>query len=559
MQAFRIILTIIFAVCATSLFAQETEIAKSDSVAKIEGELYTIHTVAAKQTLFSIAKTYEVKLSRIAFDNPGVLDGLKLGQQLKILKSAQGETAEVEVESEPIELDGEYVLYTVPKKQTLYAISKEYNTTVSAILDANPELADGLKIGMTIRIPVPKMLGESETEKVEMVGLPDIVKRTVQTNLDTVMRAVGLDSIINRKGGRIALMLPLYLTINDTMSSKALTLEEEKIYKRSEIGLAFYEGFLLAMDSLHQAGYDLEVKVFDTENRPWIVQQLIKTGELSSFDLIVGPLYGKVFNEVAKFGYENCIPVVTPTLQNRSAVNANDYTLKLLSSQEAMTYSLGQYLSQSDSTNNIVVYYGNSGEQDLLWQFRKGLEAGGVVPASFPTIDMANATRDSLRRKLSLVDRNNLILLSSDEVKMASLVRGMDKWIEYAYIVAFAPNSWQNFKNIEMDYLEKLRMHLPTPFHIDYDRLEVQYFVKRFRETFKTEPSTFAFRGYDLGMHLGKNLGGIKLNGPEYLESVQEQGLQSNFSWERLPNGGLENSAPYIVDYTDYQLKIATD
>jgi hypothetical protein len=60
-------------------------------------------------------------------------------------------------------------------------------------------------------------------------------------------------------------------------------------------------------------------------------------------------------------------------------------------------------------------------------------------------------------------------------------------------------------------------------------------------------------------MHLGKNLGGIKLNGPEYLESVQEQGLQSNFSWERLPNGGLENSAPYIVDYTDYQLKIATD
>ena len=122
-----------------SLFAQEAEVAKSDSVAKIEGELYSIHLVEAKQTLFSIAKTYEVKLSRIAFDNPGVLDGLKLGQALKILKSAQGETKPTEIENESLELDGQYVLYKVPRKQTLYSISKEYNTTVSAILDANPE------------------------------------------------------------------------------------------------------------------------------------------------------------------------------------------------------------------------------------------------------------------------------------------------------------------------------------------------------------------------------------------------------------------------------------
>ena len=57
--------------------AQDFTVEKSDSTAKIEGEFYIIHIAQPRQTLFSIAKTYEVKLSRIAFDNPGVLDGLK--------------------------------------------------------------------------------------------------------------------------------------------------------------------------------------------------------------------------------------------------------------------------------------------------------------------------------------------------------------------------------------------------------------------------------------------------------------------------------------------------
>jgi LysM repeat protein len=146
--------------------AQDFVVVKSDSTAKIDGQEYLIHTAKAKETLFSIAKAYEVKLSRLAFDNPGVLDGLKLGQYLRILKSAMGETLESEEIPSKLDTDGQYVLYTVPKKQTLYAISKEFNTTVIAIQEANPELANGLKVGSTIRIPVPKMLGQDQTEKV---------------------------------------------------------------------------------------------------------------------------------------------------------------------------------------------------------------------------------------------------------------------------------------------------------------------------------------------------------------------------------------------------------
>ena len=551
MRLFSYILFAAFALASSEVFGQEFEVAKSDSVAKIDGELYTIHTVSAKQTLFSIAKAYQVKLSRIAFDNPGVLDGLKLGQALKILKSAEGETIPDETETQALELDGEYVLYTVPKQQTLYAISKEYNTTISAILDANPELVDGLKVGSTIRVPVPKMLGEQPAGKVEMIGLPAIVKHS-DIQFTEVLE-------VKKRGGKIALMLPLYLDDNDTVAVHRLEEEPEKIFERSEIGLAFYEGFLLALDTLRKAGFEVDVTVFDTENRPWKVRQLVKQQKLKGFDLIIGPLYGKVFNEVADYAYQNCIPLVSPTLKGDGVVAGNDYVLKMIPSEEAMVAELGRYLAFSDSTENIILHYGAENELGLVRKFRKAVSGMGMQTAMFRELNIYQASSDSIRNSLSVLGRSNLIILSTNEVRLAKLMRNMSNWLEEARVVTFVPNAWQKFNNVEMDYFDRFRVHLSAPFHVDYQRLDAQNFVRLFRQKFKAEPSTFAFRGYDLAMHFVTNLGGIIEHGPSYLESVLESGLQSNFRWERVPNGGLENAGSHVVDYTGFELKLAVD
>ena len=536
--------------------AQEFTVEKSDSVAKIEGELYVIHTVQPRQTLFSIAKTYEVKLSRIAFDNPGVLDGLKLSQPLRILKSAVGETKPVEVTEETLELDGDYVLYTVPKQQTLYAISKEYNTTISAILDANPELAEGLKVGSTIRIPTPKIFGdktitgEKKEVKLEMIGLPDIIRNRPDP--------MALDSA-ERLTTNISLLLPLYLDLNDSTEASRLSEQPEELYEKSEIALQFYEGFLLALDTLKQLGYNVNLKVTDTENRPWKVRGLVQKETLKDADLIVGPFYSKVFSEVASYAYKNCIPLVSPTIKGSGIIKNNPYVFKMIPSDESMVFGMGRYLSQSDSTNNMILHYGAGDEQSLLWQFRQGLKSGDKNPANFPAYDIYKTGSDSIRNRLSLTGRNNLVILSNNQVKLAGLIRKISNWTEDAYIVGFAPNRWTGFKNLEIDHFDELRIHMPTAFYIDYAKLEVEAFVQKFRAKFNGEPSSFAFRGYDLAMHFIRNLESIKSDGPEFMQSVQETGFQSAFGWKRLTDGGFENTQVRMVDYTGLELKLATD
>ena len=545
--------TIIFALaCVAQIqlgFGQDIVIQRSDSIAKIEGEEYIIHVVDSKQTLFSIAKVYEVKLSRIAFDNPGVLDGLKLGQALKILKGAVGETKVDDQMEHPLEVDGNFVLYKVPAKQTLYSIANEHNTTISAILDANPELADGLKVGATIKVPVTKMLGDSKTVKVEMIGLPDIVKTNPAFKPNT-----------NKSTKRhVTLMLPLYLDNNDTLDTHLPVGGLESIYAQSEIALQFYEGFLMALDTLSKQGYSFEVKVIDTENRPWKVRQMVKNGSLKNTDLIIGPFYGKVFAEVAPYAFENCIPIVSPTIKGNSVLNGNSYVFKLIPSEESMIFDLGRYLAQSDSTNNMVLHYGAADEQQMLWKFRQGLESSGMKPASFPAFDIYKSGSDSIRKALSLTKRNNLIILSNNQVRLSGFARKMVGWAEDAYIVGFAPSTWQTFKSVEIDYFDNLRIHMPIPFHVDYSDISIQEFVLKFREKYQGEPTTFAFRGYDLAIHFLRNLNGMEDQGPEYMLSVQETGLQSAFGWKQVNDGGFENVRSRIVDYTGLELKLAKD
>jgi LysM repeat protein len=50
-----------------------------------------------------------------------------------------------------------FVLHKVDEKETLYAISRRYRTTVDAIVEHNKDAADGLEIGQVLRVPyLPK-------------------------------------------------------------------------------------------------------------------------------------------------------------------------------------------------------------------------------------------------------------------------------------------------------------------------------------------------------------------------------------------------------------------
>ena len=70
------------------------------------------------------------------------------------INNTYGQSA-IKISSEKVKINGEtYYAHTVQKQETLYSLSKAYNTTIDAIINKNASAASGLKAGTILYIPV---------------------------------------------------------------------------------------------------------------------------------------------------------------------------------------------------------------------------------------------------------------------------------------------------------------------------------------------------------------------------------------------------------------------
>ena len=131
--------TLSFIFCLFSyVFIAQT---KSTDVKTINGKKYYIHKVEKGQSLYAIAKIYNMDVNSILAENDEAIDGLKPGQELKI-------PFESLLSKAPLVIDtNKYVYHKILKGETVYAITKKYNVEEKKLASYNPTLNSGLKEG----------------------------------------------------------------------------------------------------------------------------------------------------------------------------------------------------------------------------------------------------------------------------------------------------------------------------------------------------------------------------------------------------------------------------
>jgi len=138
----------------TTVLSQEVIVKKSDIIENINGSDCYLHFVKKGETLYAIARAYNITVNEIFKTNPESRSGIKPGVILKIPKGTKTTTTE-EVQNEPTET---YFYHIVKKQETLYSIAKKYKVDIADIKSINPGLSESLKEGQTIQIPVAAQL-----------------------------------------------------------------------------------------------------------------------------------------------------------------------------------------------------------------------------------------------------------------------------------------------------------------------------------------------------------------------------------------------------------------
>ncbi|MCD6354194.1 MAG: LysM peptidoglycan-binding domain-containing protein [Prolixibacteraceae bacterium] len=144
----RAILLSFFLVLNSLTYAQQL---KENEIVVIHGEKFVLHQVRTGETIFSITRKFKVDSLQLMQNNPGLAEGLKIGDILKIPYHTK-----LKLKEKPVYEKGDptgFVFHKIKsRKETPYFIAKKYGITVEQIYSYNPEVRR-FRIGTKLRIP----------------------------------------------------------------------------------------------------------------------------------------------------------------------------------------------------------------------------------------------------------------------------------------------------------------------------------------------------------------------------------------------------------------------
>lgn len=533
----------------------------------VNGKEYVVHTIQKGQTVYSITKMYGVTDKEIFAANPGSETGIKAGAELLIPSKTGAGTKPVEVVKEPVkepvkppvQTPQKYITHTVARSETLYGLSKHYGVTVDDILKANPELTNGLKNGMSIRIPqasaetaTPTVENEPVKEDTkdepdaEVAGPIKTVVAVPEPNSKLKSKKDCLNNASKKKEYTVALLLPF--GSNPSPENK-----------QARVAFQFYAGLLMGQKYYRPKDITLNWKVFNTgeSDDSATVAKLIASGDLEEADMIVGPLYSSGLYPVAAYAASRKIPILSPTSRMAAVLEGNPYLIKTTPSPESFLLGLAEYMTQRF---DHIVLVEPAGTEDSLTMRALETELKILIKEN-PTksISYVEAGKTSPMDMVKAGGKNLIYYPTKKELTVTNFLTGLRKLKNSDHVTIMGDESWLRFRNFDPDYYNNVGLHVPIVHFASPEVGELQPFVSRFRNEFKTDPEIYAFRGYDVACYVTDMLENYGNSLPECIRYETAKYLFSPFKMLKKQGGGFDNKGITVLVIEDYQLRMESN
>ena len=117
--------------------------------------------------------------------------------------------------------------------------------------------------------------------------------------------------------------------------------------------------------------------------------------------------------------------------------------------------------------------------------------------------------------------------------------------------------SWKNHQNIDANYKDQFRLQLPSPEFVDLKDPRTKAFIKTFRKAHGTEPSEYAFAGYDISTFYLKGLLEFGTGFPQHFDEIETDPIHMDFDMRKTgAENGFLNEHYYMLSYEGLQLKM---
>lgn len=428
-----------------------------------------------------------------------------------------------------------YKVYVVKWYETLDDVADKFGVSKEILMHFNGLSSEKLSRKQKLRIP----------DDPSSVALPPQPADSTGTAMpheaqpgEASMEHIADDGDIREYSGRVntVLMLPF---------RSGTDRQDQSAYD-------FYSGVLLAVKDLKDAGIETGLTVMDSESdrASWF--------DMLGADLVLGPIAPAAIDSVRKSCPKGCA-IISP-LDPKGAALALAYSnvIQAPAPVSAQNEEIVRWIREDMRPEDRLVVLREKGVR--LAPIMDVVAASGIEFREFEYGILEGRSAIERIEALMGAEGTNRILIASDNeafvndaLRNCSLMkfRGFD-------VVLYSHSKIRSFETIEAENLHNVHAHISCGYFVDYNDASVKSFIKRYRALFGTEPTPFAYQGYDTARYFIQSFAtsgslGRRL---ECMEDVRVRGLQSDFQMSRSGEGWTNSAVRRVVYGDNYSISL---
>ncbi|NJM78515.1 MAG: hypothetical protein HC854_00745 [Flavobacterium sp.] len=426
-----------------------------------------------------------------------------------------------------VEINDKTKLYTVKPKQTLFSLTKELKVSKEELFKLNPELEEGLKEGMVLKLPLETTSNDSIYIEKKIINLTDNIDKKQKRNL-VILLPFNLDKINNDPSK----------TLKDNLKDSPLL----------GLSLDFYAGAMIAIDSAKVLGLPVTVKMLDVQSTRSTsnIAQLVKNNDFSNVNAVIGPFQNSHVETTAQLLKAYNIPVISPLSKEVGTKLPNLYNA--VPTEEYLIRKLYHHFNENNG--NILGVISPKKTSTKIYLTKHYPETHIVSYNDKGGVDLENL------KSLLVKGKKNFVILESETTSHILNVTNFLKKNKEEYniqLVVLQLYDTLDFEEIPMTNLTELNMLFPsTKKEVESEADKI--FEKKYKSQNGVAPSTSAARGFDITfdtiLRICQEEGFAKST-----EKYKTQYFENAFDYVN-DNGNIINNGVFLMYYnTDYTIK----
>ena len=561
-----------------------------------------LHTVTKGQSLYSISSMYNVSISDIVKLNPGSDERIKVGQALKIPQTSA---------------ENQVVFHTIQAGETLYKLSVKHGVSVERICRANPGLSvKNFRVGQVIAIP-PKSKATSEATTQTPVPTPqvqstpteplkpkcrDMHKIQRKETVYSISRMYGITEeelmaanpeIKNKKLKKGKFLCIPYAQKKVTETPKSPTQQEDATLTDAQLFdknkkeskkiatikaavvlpfntdgtgtideqvrmVEYYEGFLMAVDSLKEKGVSIDLYTYDSGKTTASVKQILNKPEMKTMDIIFGPAHADQVKPMAEFAEKNNLRLVVPFTSKGDDVFNNPSVYQINTPQSYLYSEVYEHYLRKFPNAHVVFLDANTGHTDKA-DFIKGLkEELKNRQMTFKELKGEDINPEGMKLVVDSLRENVIIPTSGRNVALIKILPQMivtSREHPNYNMKLFGYPEWQTYTDDHLASFFELDTYFYSSFYTNNLFPEAIRFTNAYRKWYSKDMANtfpkYGMLGFDTAYFFLLGLHKYGSNFEDCMNQMMITPIQTGFKFDRVNNwGGFINRKVFFVNFT---------